>query len=213
MAALKDFFAHTPADCGMAFVVVLHLSPDYESHLAQVLQTATRIPVTQVRDRDRVRPNHIYVVSPNRSLAMNDGHLSVSEITRIEERRAPIDIFFRTLADSHRMRAVSVVLSGTGADGSMGMKRVKENGGLCLVQDPGEAEHGDMPRNCIATHLVDQILPVSQIPSRIVSYDRHRKTVMIPASAIERDEPAEQALRDIFTQLRMRTGHDFASYK
>ena len=90
---------------------------------------------------------------------MVDGHLDVSEIRRIEERRAPIDIFFRTLADTHGSHAIAVVLSGTGADGSMGLKRIKEEGGLCLVQEPSEAEYSEMPRNSIATGLVDQVLP------------------------------------------------------
>ena len=89
---------------------------------------------------------------------MVEGHLVLSPLQRLEERRAPVDMFFRTLAETHGRRAVSVVLSGTGADGSMGMKRVKECGGACFVQDPDEAEHGDMPRACIATALVDQVL-------------------------------------------------------
>jgi two-component system CheB/CheR fusion protein len=151
--ALKEFFAHVPADSGMAYVVILHLSPDHDSQLAAVLQQTAAIPVTQVAGRVRVEPNHVYVIAPNQSLEINDGHLSLSEITRVEERRAPIDIFFRTLAQSHESRAVSVVLSGTGADGSMGMKHVKEMGGICLVQEPGEAEYTDMPRNSIATGL------------------------------------------------------------
>jgi two-component system CheB/CheR fusion protein len=148
--ALKEFFAHVPADSGMAYVVILHLSPDHDSQLAAVLQQTAAIPVTQVAGRVRVEPNHVYVIAPNQSLEINDGHLSLSEITRIEERRAPVDIFFRTLAQSHESRAVSVVLSGTGADGSMGMKRVKEKGGIVIVQDPREAEYDDMPKNSLA---------------------------------------------------------------
>ena len=96
----------------MAFVVIVHLSPQHESHLAQVVQVSTSMPVAQVQSRMRVEPNCVYVVPPNRSLAMVDGHLDVSEIRRIEERRAPIDIFFRTLADTHGSQAIAVVLSG-----------------------------------------------------------------------------------------------------
>ena len=211
--ALKTFFSQVPADSDMAYVVILHMSPDHESRLAQVLQTTAAIPVTQVVDRVKVEPNNVYVISPNKSLSMLDGHLALSEMTRIEERRAPVDIFFRTLAESHHSRAVCVILSGSGANGSMGMKRVKEYGGVCIVQDPAEAEYTDMPRNSIATGLVDYILPVAKIPERIIAYKNHLGSVSIPAGETDRLETDDHALRDIFTQLRVRTGHDFANYK
>ncbi|MDX6693479.1 MAG: two-component system, chemotaxis family, CheB/CheR fusion protein [Blastocatellia bacterium] len=211
--ALKDFFAHVPRDSGMAYVVILHLSPEHESHLAEVLQLATEMPITQVRGSVRIEPNHAYVIPPNKSLAMNDGHLTLSEVKRIEERRAPVDIFFRTLAESKHARAVSVVLSGTGSDGSMGMKRVKEMGGVCVVQDPREAEYSDMPRHSIATGLVDYVLPVSEIPQKLIAYKEGAARTRIPVEPLERAETDEQALRQIFTQLRVRTGHDFTNYK
>ena len=128
--AVKEFLAAVPQNSGMAFVVILHLSPEHESHLAEVLRGSTAMSVTQVTEAVAVKLNHVYVVPPDQSLSMIDGHLAVSARTRIEERRAPIDIFFRTLGESHHSRAVGVVLSGTGADGSMGLKRIKENGGL-----------------------------------------------------------------------------------
>ena len=123
--ALRNFFSNVPARTGMAYVVILHLSPDHDSRLAEVLQSASAVPVTKVERRVRVEPDHVYVIPPNKSLEINDGHIDISNITSTEVRRAPVDIFFRTLADSHGPRAVSVVLSGTGANGSMGMKRVK----------------------------------------------------------------------------------------
>lgn len=181
--ALKEFFANVPADSGMAYVVILHLSPQHESHLAEVLQHAAAIPVTQVTDHVRVEPNHVYVIPPNQSLAMTDGHLALSEVTRIEERRAPVDIFFRTLAQARMAHAVSVVLSGTGADGSMGMKRVKEMGGICIVQEPNEAEYSDMPRHSMATGLVDYALPVAAIPAKLISYKKHLASINIPVEA------------------------------
>jgi two-component system, chemotaxis family, CheB/CheR fusion protein len=164
--AVKEFLAHVPGDSGMAFVVILHLSPDHESRLAEVLRGSTAMPVTQVNELVAVRPNHVYVVPPDQSLSMVDGHLAVSPRTRIEERRAPIDIFFRTLGESHHSRAVGVVLSGTGADGSMGLKRIKENGGLCFAQDPGDAEYSDMPRNSIATVSSITCFPPGTSPPR-----------------------------------------------
>lgn len=124
--ALKEFFTHVPAASGMAYVVILHLSPSHDSKLAEILQTVAAIPVTQITEKTHVEPNHVYVVPPNQHLMMIDGSIIVSPNMSVEDRRAPVDIFFRTLAESHDSRAVSVVLSGTGANGSMGMKRVKE---------------------------------------------------------------------------------------
>ncbi|HKR63440.1 MAG TPA: CheR family methyltransferase [Thermoanaerobaculia bacterium] len=211
--SFREFFRNVPLDSGMAFVVILHLSPDYESRLAEVLQGSTSLPVTQVHETVKVEPNHVYVIPPNRSLAMQDGSLTVSEITGFEERRAPIDIFFRTLADSHDSRAVCVILSGTGTDGSMGLRRVKEYNGLVFAQAPEEAEFTEMPRNAIATGLVDFILPVSAIPRRLIAYREQLRTMPFGAHLEERTDEDEQALTDIFTHLRVRTGHDFANYK
>jgi two-component system, chemotaxis family, CheB/CheR fusion protein len=211
--ALRDFFSHVPAHTRMAYVVILHLSPDHDSQLAEVLQNATVLPVTKVKQRVRVEPDHVYVIPPNKSLEIKDGHIEVTDVTSSEVRRAPVDIFFRTLAQSHGPRAVSVVLSGTGANGSMGMKRVKEMGGLCIVQDPREAEYDDMPRHSLATGLVDYVLPVAEIPAQIIAYREQLKRIRIPEPPQDTAREELEALRDVFTQLRVRTGHDFSNYK
>lgn len=143
--AFQEFFQHVPAKSGIAYVVILHLSPDHDSRLAQVLQTVTKMPVKQVTEKVKVEPDHVYVVPPNQHLTMQDGSILVSPNTQIEDRRAPVDIFFRTLAQEHGTRAIGVVLSGTGANGSMGLKRIKENGGAAFVQNPREAEFNEMP--------------------------------------------------------------------
>ncbi|HEY1402683.1 MAG TPA: PAS domain S-box protein [Pyrinomonadaceae bacterium] len=211
--ALKEFFEHVPAESGVAYVVILHLSPDHDSRLAEVLQTAAQIPVTQVKERVKVEPDHVYVVPPNQHLGMYDGHIVVEQNVSIEERRAPVDIFFRTLAESHHARAIAVVLSGTGANGSMGIKRVKERGGAAFVQNPREAEFSEMPRNSIATELIDAVLNVREIPAKIIAYKENLGTVEIPARRESRPEEETAALREIFTVLRVRTGHDFSNYK
>jgi PAS domain S-box-containing protein len=210
--ALQEFFLNVPGNSNMAYVVILHLSPDHDSQLASVLQHVTQIPVMQVIEKTMIKPDHIYVVPPNRHLTMEDGYLAVSPNLHIEDRRAPVDIFFRTLADQHGPRAISVVLSGTGANGSMGLKRIKERGGASYVQNPREAEFDEMPRNSIATELVDEVLNVREIPARITAYRDGMHTVQILETE-KRPEPQQQALRDIFTQLRVRTGHDFLNYK
>ncbi len=209
--AVRQFFGAVPADTGIAFVVILHLSPDHDSQLASVLQASARLPVTQVTGRVSVQANHVYVIPPNRSLAMQDGHLAVSDMTRIEERRAPVDIFFRTLAESRGAHAACVVLSGTGANGSMGLKRIKEFGGFCLVQDPGEADYGDMPRNAIATGHVDHVLPVQEMPASILAYRASLAALRVPEDVLEPAGTDAQALRDVFSVLRGRPGHDFTN--
>jgi hypothetical protein len=211
--ALREFFKNVPADSGIAYVVILHLSPDHDSKLAEVLQATTLLPVMQVMEKEKIKPNHIYVVSPNQHLTMQDGYVIVTPNTLVEERRAPVDIFFRTLAEHHGHYAVAVILSGTGANGSMGLKRVKEKGGAVFVQNPREAEYADMPRNSIATELVDEILNAAEIPGKIIAYKNNTGTVTIPVEQESLQENQQAALREIFTQLRIRTGHDFSNYK
>ena len=211
--ALRTFFENVPADSGAAYVVILHLSPDHDSRLTEILQSVSKIPVEQVTEKVKVEANHVYVVSPDESLTMRDGYIIVSPIHTVEERRAPVDIFFRTLAESHCARAVAVVLSGTGANGSMGIKRVKENGGAAFVQNPREAEFSEMPRNSIATELIDEVLNVAEIPRKIIAYSRNLGKIVIPVEAENREEEQQAALREIFTLLRVRTGHDFSNYK
>ena len=213
IAALRQFFAKVPAKSGAAYAVVLHLSPDYESRLAEVLQTATSLPITQVQGTIRVQPDHIYVIAPNASLKIVGGTIVTEAISGTEERRAPVDLFFRTLADSYGRRAVAIVLSGTGPNGSSGLKRVKEHGGLTIAQAPDEAEYGDMPRNSIATGLVDYVLPVVDIPKRVLEY-YDRLSQFSSDASLGTPTPADsESFRQIISLLRMRTGHDFANYK
>ena len=210
--ALQDFFTRVPADSGAAFVVVLHLSPEHESHLAEVLQSSSRIPVVRATETLKVEQNHVYVISPNTSLRMADGHLMVSESMRIRG----LACACRYLLPDARRHAWtarrSIVLSGTGLDGSSGLKRVKEHGGIIMAQDPRESEYDDMPRNAIATGLVDHILPVAEMPNRLLAMARrfgpvrHEPAVPAVRSAVD-------ALPEILTLIRLRTGHDFSHYK
>jgi two-component system CheB/CheR fusion protein len=211
--ALRDFFSGLPVDSGMAFVVILHLSPDHDTQLAEILRLSTAIPVQQVIAPAFILPNNIYVVPPNRHLVMEDGRIVPNDNITQEDRRAPVDIFFRTLADTHAARAVCVVLSGTGANGSMGLKRVKEMGGAVFVQSPREAEYNEMPRNAISTGLVDEVLPVAEIAGKIIHYKNGLKDIRIPAELDKKPEDLQQALQDVLNQLRKRTGHDFSNYK
>jgi two-component system CheB/CheR fusion protein len=211
ITALKEFFAQTSSTTGNAYVVILHLAPDHESRLAEVLQTATRMQVTQAHGDVAMVPNRVYVIPPNANLTMADAHLAVSPKDPGEKKLAPIDFFFRTLAEAYGPRAVAVVLSGTGPDGASGIKRIKENGGLAVVQEPTEAEYDDMPRNSLATGFIDYISPVTSMPALIRSYqERVRKS---PDGDLGPQAPDLATLREVLTLLRVRTGHDFSNYK
>jgi two-component system CheB/CheR fusion protein len=212
--ALQHFFLHARPDSGAAYVVILHLSPDHDSQLATVLQHATAMPVSQVKERVEIEANHVYVVPPNRLLSLDRQSIVVSDITRLEQRRAPVDLFFRSLADAQGSRAVCVILSGTGPNGSSGLKRIKEYGGVVIAQRPEEAEYADMPKNAIATGLVDFVLPIADIPPQIEAYHARLRHDGDGNLAVRpRTDGDAEAMREILTVLRVRTGHDFSNYK
>lgn len=218
LKALIQFFELMPASSGMAFVVILHLSPDHESHSADLLQNVTAMPVTQVNEPVQVEPDHVYVIPPTKHLHINDGFILVKELPPERAQHVAIDLFFRTLADAHRDRAICVVLSGSGSDGTVGLTRVKEQGGVALAQSPDDAEYDGMPRNAIATGVVDFVLPVAEIPGKLVQLWQNASVIRLPAAEepiriVDPSQAAEEALRNILLTLRARTGHDFSHYK
>src|SRR5205085_9150751 len=145
--------------------------------------------------------------------SLTDGPLRLSEPQHTSGQRVSIDLFFRTQAEAHGHNAAAVILSGAGSDGTIGLKRVKERGGVTLAQDPQDAEYDSMPRNAIATGLVDFVLPADQLPRQILTYWRNAETIRLPPD----DQPGGQsdvdALHEVFALLRVRTGHDFTNYK
>jgi two-component system CheB/CheR fusion protein len=224
LQALLRFFENMPAKNGMAFVVVLHLSPDHESSADAIIRRATRMPVIQVTQPVLIEREHVYVIAPNLQLAMIDGFLSLSHLDRPRGAHVAIDIFFRTLAEVHGERAVAIVLSGTGSDGAVGLTRIKEQGGVTIVQSPGDAEHDGMPLAALRTGAVDFELPVTDMPQKLIELWENARNITLPASgdgeapiahlsAPECAESAEEALRAIITGLRHNSGHDFQHYK
>jgi two-component system CheB/CheR fusion protein len=211
--ALQEFFSNMSPDSGMAFVVILHLSPNFQSNAATVIQQSTSMTVTQVTATEPLVPNHVYVIPPANYLSITDGHLRLTTDERGAGRRAPIDLFFRALAETHGRNAAAIVLSGTGADGAIGVQRIKEQGGVVLVQDPDEAQFDAMPRNAIATGLVDFVIPVAAMPAQLIEYWRNAEEVRLPPADMPRSQDDTEALREIFVLLRTRTGHDFSQYK
>jgi two-component system CheB/CheR fusion protein len=224
LQALIRLFENMPQKNGMAFVVVLHLSPDHASAADHVLQRATSMPVIQVLQPTLIEAEHIYVIAPNQQLSMIDGFLSVSPLDRPRGTHIAIDVFFRTLAEVHSERAIAVVLSGTGADGAVGLTRIKEQGGLTVVQAPADSEYDGMPQAAIRTGIVDFVLPLLDIPQKLIELWENARIIELPATGDgeapiahltpDRETPsAESALQNIIRSLLSHTGHDFRHYK
>lgn len=211
LKALEAFFNHLFETSDMAFVVVVHLSPEHESQMASLLQQHTAMPVAQVEGPVQVEAGHVYVIPPGKNLTMTDGHIELSERSR--HPHAPIDLFFRTLAETRGRQSVAIVLSGTGSDGAVGLGRIKERGGLTMVQLPEEAEYDAMPRSAIATGHVDRVLPVTELAQELQVYRQRMGRIPV----LEQPEVPSVAqgtiLTKIFAHLRARTGHDFTHYK
>ena len=218
LKALLELLRHVPPNTGMAYVVVVHLLPEHESRMPDLLQPATSMPVLAVTEALRIQPNNVYVISPNSQLRMHGGTLELTAVPKQRGNRMTIDVFLETLANSHQQRAVGVVLSGTGSDGTLGIRAIKAAGGITMAQDPEEAEYDSMPRSAIASGVVDFVLPVRDMPTKIQSVWRNAQAIRIPALP---DQPTpedaaaegEEAIRDIIATLRTRTGHDFSQYK
>ena len=214
--ALRVFFDRMPPDSGLAFVVVVHLSPEHESTLASLLQNITRMPVVQATEPVKVEPNCVYVIPPAKSLSMKDGHLRLFDLEPRRGKHVVVDLFFRALADTHGPNGIAVVLSGADGDGAIGLKRMKERGGLTVAQEPGEAEYDGMPRAAVATGMVDWVLPVAAMPARLLEFHRQQSRLRLPS---EEDPPRtaqaedESSLREVLSFQKARTGRDFAYYK
>ncbi len=211
MNALEAFFTSLSETPGIAFIVVVHLSANHDSRLAHRLQKHSRMPVAQVEGPVQVMPGNVYVIPPGHDLSMADGHLVLSE--RSQPLHAPIDLLFRTLADTHGRDAVAVVLSGTGSDGTVGLRQIKECGGLTMAQFPEEAEYDEMPRNAVETGYADIVLPVADLARRLEAYGRGIGSVRLPHGSEELSVEDGSALLMIYEHMREATGHDFSSYK
>ncbi|HEY9154123.1 MAG TPA: chemotaxis protein CheB, partial [Opitutaceae bacterium] len=215
--ALQTFFSKIPERTGIAFVIILHLSSEHESSLAEILQRSAQIPVEQLKDGTKLLPDHAYVIPPGKHVSMVEGIARLQPVRREPGRRIVVDHFFRTLADTHGPHAIAVVLSGADSDGSIGIKRVKERGGLTIAQDPREAENDGMPRAAIGTSMIDWVLRADEIPTRILDYLNQENHLALPGDKEPENKDnlpsPEQAYQNILGFLRDRTGRDFSLYK
>ncbi len=214
LAAFEAFFSGMPAeiDPGMAFVLVQHLAPDHKSILSDLIRRYTRMAVYEVEDGMRVQPNCAYIIPPARDMAFFDGSLQLLEPSAPRGQRLPIDFFFRSLALDLRERAIGIILSGTGSDGTLGVRAIKGEGGMVMVQSPDSTEYDGMPLNAIATGLVDYQLKPIEMAAKLMAYAGQKFSKHAPINHIPIAQ-AENALKKIFVLLRAGTGHDFSQYK
>ncbi|MCH9698462.1 MAG: chemotaxis protein CheR, partial [Gammaproteobacteria bacterium] len=210
LEAIESFFKKMPADSGIIFVVVQHLSPDYKSLMAELLSKHTAMPVHRIEDGMEAKPNNIYLIPPRKNLSIFHGRLLLREQIRTEGLNLPIDLFLLSLAEDCNESAIGIILSGTGSDGTRGIRAIKERGGMVMVQDEETAKFNGMPNNAIATGLADFILAADEMPVQLLSFIKH------PYSSTQQSDTIDEGETDlsrIFALLREKTKVDFTYYK
>ncbi|HEY8097625.1 MAG TPA: chemotaxis protein CheB [Methylobacter sp.] len=208
LEAFEQFFRHVPADTGMAFVLVSHLDPSHGSILTEILQRITIMPVVEAQDQMQVMPNCVYVIPPNRDMTIFHGVLQLSIPEQPHGQRMPIDAFLRSLAEDQSEKAIGIILSGTGTDGTLGLRAILGAGGITLAQEPTTAKFDGMPLSAIQAGYVIHVLPVDKMPEALVSGLR---TLILPSPASP--TVALSGINRILMQIRNNTGHDFSLYK
>ncbi|AZO70350.1 MULTISPECIES: CheR family methyltransferase [unclassified Mesorhizobium] len=209
IGALQKFFPQVPADSGFAYVVIQHLDAEHESVLASIIQRCTEIETKTAAEGLEIEPNHIYVIPPAASVTIENHRFHLAKMATTRARRTPIDDFFTSLALEQSGNAAGIILSGTGSDGTIGLRAIKERGGLTLAQE--SAEYDGMMRSAVQSGLVDMVVPAEEMAGKLVGYFSHAKRTESERDRRKR-EVAEQLSR-IAALLRARTGHDFSGYK
>jgi len=210
LEALQEFFNHMPERPGVAFVVVIHLHPGYTSMMPEILSKATGLKVVEADNGMPVERDTVYVVPPRGMLEIVGGVLRLASSEGVTLPYLPIDHFFRSLADDAKDNAIAVILSGTGTDGTLGVRAVKAEGGMAMVQNPASAKYSGMPDSAVNTGMADYILPPAEMPDQLVAYTRG---ITPPEHRLEAPPIPKEPLQRILGMLRARTGHDFSSYK
>jgi len=213
LEALGAFFEALPGDSGMAFVVITHQHPERASILPELLARRTHMCVEPAQDHQRLEGNHVYVSVPGHNVALLNGVIQLMDIAPGPEVHLPIDYFFRSLARDQEDRALCIVLSGAGMDGTLGLREIKGHGGVAMVQDEGSAHYAGMPHSAAATQLADYVLRPELLAAQVLVYARGRYGYTPPNSSESVDSQLKQALPKIFVLVRNRTGHDFSGYK
>jgi two-component system, chemotaxis family, CheB/CheR fusion protein len=207
LEAYEEFFSVVPDDIGMAFILIPHLDPGHVSMMSDILGRATALPVKEAEEGITVLPNHIYVIPPNKEMSITNGMLHLEPLKRIFGTRLPIDFFFRSLAADLRERAIAIILSGTGMDGTLGIRAIHESGGTVMVQTPSSAKYSGMPESAIRTGLVDYTQEPKKIALQLKEYSS-KIVEKIKSPAVKVDN-----INQILNLVRFQTGHDLSSYK
>jgi len=211
LEAFRDFFSAMPEENGMAFVLVQHLDPTHKSMLRELVAKYTKMTVSEVTDGVEVKPNNVYVIPPNKEMAVLDGKLHLMEPIEARGFRRPIDFFLQSLSEDKKENAVGIILSGTGTEGAISLKSIKGEGGLSIAQDPTTAKYDGMPRSVIAAGAADYILPVKEMATKLVNYEASRKIKDLEEHT--RVKSSQNLLEKIFILLRNKTGCNFNNYK
>jgi two-component system CheB/CheR fusion protein len=212
LEAFEQFFRQVSPDSGIAYVLVSHLDPDHESILTEILQRTTTVTVLEAQDQMVIVPNHVYVIPPNRDMTIFNGTLQLSIPDQPRGQRMPIDAFLRTLAEDRGEKAFGIILSGTGTDGTLGLRAILGAGGVTLVQEPTSAKYDGMPTSAIKAGYATQVLPPEKMPQALLDSKRHQIAPPLQTSAITVTNTSSGTNR-ILMQLRTSTGHDFSQYK
>lgn len=209
--ALKEFFAKVQPTSGMAFIVLVHMTPNQPSLMPALLQKITSIPVSAAKDEESLEPNKVYVIPPNKDVSVYSEKIQLLDMTT-KRGLLPIDFFFRSLAQDQGSNAAAIVLSGMGTDGTLGIKEIKVNDGLVFVQSEESAKYDGMPRSAINTGIVDMIMAPADMPEKLFQYFSHtaQQVQEIPAQPSVKEEGW---IHKIYAILRSQVGHDFSSYK
>lgn len=215
LTAFRRLLGHIPADTGMAFVLVQHLHPKRKSALVELLATETRLPVFEAQNELIVKPNHVYVIPPNKTLAIDNGVLYLTPRAATDGLHTPIDHFLRSLAEDREDKAIGIVLSGTGTDGSIGLEEIKARGGITFAQDPDTADHGELPMHAIVTGSADYVLSPEAIAGELLRIGQHPHfaTPQLIKAAESPASEENKLLSRIFILLRIETGIDYSHYK
>lgn len=212
LEALGKMFNEMPVDSGLAFILIQHLDPSHKSSMAELLTRYTKMEVLEIKEGMHVEANKLYVTPPNKNIGIINNVLHLVVPKEPHGLRRPIDFFFQSLADDLEDYAISIILSGFGSDGSIGIRAIKSMGGMIIAQDPGSAVSGSMPSSAIDTNLVDYVAEPDKIPEDLISYVK-RLGKKPPKKIIAEDEEALSSIQKILLIIRNRTGHDFSLYK
>jgi two-component system, chemotaxis family, CheB/CheR fusion protein len=209
--AFEKFFQNLPLDTGVGYVIITHLDPTKKDLMPELIQRSTRMPVVQAEDSMAVKPDHVYIIPPNKDMAISGGQLKLLDMSMPRGVHMPIDAFLRSLAEDREEQAIAIIVSGMGTDGTLGVKAIKGNNGLVMVQDPSTAKFDSMPQSAINTGMVDYVEPLEDLPEKMVEYIRSYRGHIVKSGDDIIKSPSD--LEKIMDIIRHHTGHDFSAYK